>query len=184
MAGTAANADVWEGADVYVAPVGTTAPTTTTGSLNVAFKAVGLLSDAEGLIKGRSQDTNDLSAWGYGVVRTTKKNHKRTFQVTLLEDSDIVFGLVNPGSTSATTSGVTTRTVKRPTTDTRAWVFELKDGTVTKRIVVPKGEVTEVADVKLADDDFESKQITITAYADSSGVFYIELTDLAGAAVS
>lgn len=182
MAGSAANADVWEGADVYVAPIGTTLPDDLITPLDAAFKPIGLLSDADGLLKQRSQDTKDLSAWGKGNVRSTKKNHKRMFQVTALEDNDVVFGLANPGSTSAAVGGVTTRTVKRPRTDPRAYVFELTDGDTTKRIVVPRGEVTDVGEVKLIDEDFEATQLTVTAYAADDGTFYLEVTNNAGAA--
>lgn len=181
MAGSAANLDIWQGADVYAGAIGTAAPIDVTTSLNVAFKAVGLLSN-DGLTLAMSEDTTDLTAWGVGVVRTSKRNHKRTFQVTCLEDNLTVFGLVNPGSTSVFATPLTTRTVKAPVANPMAWVFQLTDGAaITKRIYVPRGEVTDVADITYADSSLEAKQLTITVYGAADGTLYQEFTNNVGA---
>ncbi len=176
MAGDTANPRLWEGADFYTAPVGSTAPTDTTTALAAAWKAAGLLSE-DGASESRDQDSSDLYAWGGKLVRTTKSKHKRQIKVTCLEENLVVYGLVNPNSTAATTTGVTTRTVKVPKADPRAFLLELKDGAITKRRVIPKGEVTEVGEVTLSDSELQAFELTITIYPSSTDVLYLDITD-------
>jgi hypothetical protein len=161
---------------VYVAPVGSTAPTNITGAWDAAWDALGLLSE-DGMTESRDQDSTDLYAWGGILVRTIRSKHKRTFTVTALEDNPVVWQLVNPGSSANTTTGVTTRDVYVPTVDPRAFGFELVDGDITKRIVVPKGEVVEVGDVTYSDSEMNMKELTINVYPASDGLLYREITD-------
>lgn len=182
MAGNTDNPRVWLNADVYAGPVGTTAPTDTTTALNVAFEALGLLSE-DGASMSSDQDSTDMWAWGGILVRTIRSKNKKTFKVTALEDNPVVFGLVNPGSSAVTATGTTTRTIKTPTANPQAFVIELTDGTVKKRIVIPKGEVSEVAEVTLSDTEMTAYELTISIYAASDGTQYLEITDDAQAVV-
>ncbi len=176
MAGDTANPRVWVNADVYTAPVGTTAPTDVTAAWSAAWKALGLLSE-DGMTEGRDEDTTDHFAWGGILVRTTRSKHKRTIKVTALEDNVTVFGLVNPGSTWVTASGVTTRTVKVPTPNIRAFGIERGDGTVKARRAIPRGEVIEVGDIESTDADMTMVELTINVYPDSSGVLWYDITN-------
>ncbi|MGO4630495.1 hypothetical protein AB4225_06060 [Streptomyces sp. 2RAF24] len=176
MAGDTDNPRLWQGADLYAAPVGTTAPTDITTALAAAWLPVGLLSE-DGASESRDQDTNDFYAWGGVLVRTTKSKHKRQIKVTCLEDNLVVFGLVNPGSTATTTGGVTTRTVKVPKADPRAFVLELRDGDVTQRRAIPKGEVESVGEVALSDSALTAYELTITIYPAADGTLYLDITD-------
>lgn len=177
MSGDVANPRVWTGCDAYVGPLGTTAPTDITTALNAAFLPFGLLSE-DGLTETRAQDTTDFYAWGGIYVRTVRSKFKRQIKITALEDNPVVWGLVNPGSTSATATGITTRTVKSPSgSNPQAFVLQLVDGTVTTRRVIPKGEVIEVADVKLSDTDMSAYELTINVYSDGSGVLYKDITN-------
>lgn len=182
MAGDTANPRIWLGADVYVAPVGTTAPTDTTTPLDAGFLPIGLLHE-DGMTMSRDEDVTDHYAYGSKLIRTTRQKHKRTLKVTALEDNVAVFGLANPGSTASTTTGTTTRVVMVPTSNPQAFVFELVDGDVTKRLVVPRGEVTEVGDMTISDSEICSQELTITVYAASDGELFREITDDAQADV-
>lgn len=175
--GDTENPRIWVNADVYVAPVGTAGPTDIATGLNAAFEALGLLSE-DGMTEGREQEQTDHYAHGGILVRTTKSKHKRTMVVTALEDNPVVFKLANPGSTAASVGGVTTRTVKIPNQpDPRAFVLELVDGDVTRRRHIPRGEVTEVGEVTIADDEMEMHELTITIYPDANDVLYYDITD-------
>lgn len=182
MAGDTDNPRLWEGADLYVAPVGSTAPTDIAGALDEAWLAAGLLSE-DGASESRDQDSTDHYAWGGKLVRTTKSKHKRTIKVTCLEDNLTVFGLVNPGSTATTTGGVTTRKIKIPKTDPRGFLLELRDGEITKRRILPKGEVSEVGEVTLSDSALQAFELTITIYPAADDTLYIDITDDPQAAV-
>ncbi|MFJ8760847.1 hypothetical protein [Streptomyces cyaneofuscatus] len=182
MAGDTDNPRLWEGADFYAAPVGSTAPTTVAGALDEVWEAVGLLSE-DGASETRDQDSTDHYAWGGKLIRTTRSKHKRTIKITCLEDNLVVFGLVNPGSTASTTGGVTTRVVKVPKTDPRAFLLHLTDGEIGKRRVFPKGEVSEVGEVTLSDSALQAYELTITVYPTADGVLYHDITDDPQAAV-
>src|SRR4051812_14407091 len=110
MAGDPANPRIWVNAKVLVAPVGTTAPTDIATAWSATWKDLGLLFE-DGMTETRDQDSNDFYSWGGGLVRSQRAKHKRTFKVTALEDNLVVWGLVNPGSSAASTTGITTRTV-------------------------------------------------------------------------
>lgn len=176
MSGDTDNPRVWLNADVLVADVGTTAPTNIAGAWDTGWETLGLLSE-DGLVQSRDEDVTDYHAWGGILIRTVRSKHKRTFKVTALEDNPVVFGLVNPGSEATIDTGVTTRTVKVPTSDPRAFGFETVDGGITRRIVVPRGEVVEVGDVTSSDSEMEMKELTINVYPDDDGVLFLEITD-------
>ena len=174
--GDIANPRIWTDADVYVADVGSTAPTDTATAWAAAWEAVGLLSE-DGLSEARDDDETDHFAYGSILVRTTRSKHKRTMVVTVLEDNPVVFDLVNPGSTAATATGTTTRTVKVPQPNPKAFGLELRDGDVTMRRVIPRGEAFVSADVEVTDSAMRQYELTINVYPAADGTLYIELTD-------
>ncbi len=174
MAGDIANPRIWLGADVYVAPVGSTAPVDVTTAYAAAWVPLGLLSE-DGMTENREDDKTDHYDWTGLLVRTTRSKHKRTFRVTALEDNKTVWALANPGSTATSVSPLTTRTVKLPIPDPRAFSFELKDGAITKRLLVAKGEVTEVGDVVYSAEEMTMKELTISVYPSAAFVLYTEI---------
>ena len=174
MAGDTNNPRIWLGADVYVAPVGSTAPVDVSTAWAAAWVALGLLSE-DGMTETRNDDVTDHHAWGNILVRTVRSKHKRTFQVTALEDNKTVWAVANPGSTATSVSPLTTRTVKVPTTDPRAFGFELRDGGITKRIAVPRGEILEIGATVYNESDIAMKELTVTVYPSAAGVLYTEL---------
>lgn len=177
MAGDTDNARIWVNADVYVAPVGSTAPTGVSAPLDAAFDALGLLAE-DGMTESREEEVTDHHAYGGVLVRTTRSKHKRTMTVTALENNPVVYDLVNPGSTAVTATGVTTRTVVVPTSpNPKAFVLELVDGDVTNRRVIPRGEVTAVGDVTFDDNELQGYELTITIYPASDGTLYKDITD-------
>lgn len=176
MPGEIENPRIWANADVYTADVGTTAPTDVAAAWGAGWEPLGLLSE-DGMTEGREEDSTDLYAWGGVLVRTIRSRHKRTLTVTALESNATVFGLVNPGSTVTTTDGLTTREIRIPERDPRAFGVELRDGDIVKRRLVPRGEVVAVGEVTASDSAMEMFELTINIYPDSDGVLYIELTD-------
>ena len=176
MAGDTDNPRIWQTGDVYVAAVGSTMPTDIASALNAAFDAVGLLGE-DGLTEAREDEQQDHYAWGGILVRTTKSKHKRQFTFTCLEETAVVMGLWNPGSIMSVSGGVTTTEVHVPSADPRAWVVEIVDGDYTKRIAIPRAEVTEWGDVTYSESEMAMRELTVTVYPDSSGVLFDEITD-------
>lgn len=181
------NPRIWLNADVWVGPLDATAPTNVTTAMSTVdsdWQALGLLSQDDGMTETRDQDSTDHYAWGNILVRNTRSKIKFSFQVTALEDNPVVFDLVYPGSTDVTNLGVTTRTVKVPTVNRRSFCFELVDGTIINRRYIAVGEVTEVADISINDNEMAGKQLTITVYPDASGVVWKDITNDPQAAVA
>lgn len=176
MAGNTANPRVWVGATVFTAVLGSTAPTDVTTAWAAAWKDLGLIGE-DGISHAREQDQDDKYAHGGILVRTVRSKFKRTFTVVALEDTPAVFDLLNPGSTAATVTGLTTRAVKKPTVDPRAFGIELIDGTVTKRYVVPRAEVTDVGETTFDDTELQAVEFTVTVYPSAAGLFYNEITN-------
>lgn len=177
MSGDTDNPRIWLEGDIYVAPVGSAAPTNTSTALAAGWEPLGLLSE-DGLTETIADDVTDHYSWGGILVRTTRSKHKRSFSVTVLEETAIVMGLWNPGSImSGPTAGVTTTDVYVPGPDPRAFVFEVVDGDITKRIYVPRGEVTGRGDVVYSETQMAMRELTISVYPDSTGLLYKEITD-------
>ncbi|AUG87277.1 major tail protein [Streptomyces phage Rowa] len=175
MSGNVNNPRLWEGADLWTAPVATALPASLDDAMTSAptWKAVGLLSE-DGASESRDEDSTDFYAWGGKLIRTKRSKHKRTITVTCLEDNLVVFGLVNPGSTVTTAGGTNTRTVKIPKSDKRSFVLELHDGDITRRRHIPQGEVTAVGEVTLSEADLQAFELTITIYPTSDDVLYVD----------
>lgn len=177
MSGDTSNPRIWEGADAYVAALGATPPDDVSTAWPASWSALGLLSE-DGASESREQDTADHFAWGGIHVRTTRSKFKRSMKITCLEDNLTVFGLVNPGSTTATDeTGLTTRVVKNPSLDPRAFGLETRDGLITRRRLIPHGEVVEVGEVSLSDSEMTAFELTIMIYPDAESVLYTDLTD-------
>lgn len=175
MAGSAANAALWTNADVYIAPVGSTEPTDVTTAWAVAWEAVGLLDGEEGFTETREEESNDFYAWGGLLVKRTKSKHKRTIKFVALEDNDVVFDLINPGSTRTTTLGVTTSTVKVPSGAEFAIAFETYDGDTKIRRICKRAEVQEVGEVKSSESGLTVYEVTVLLYPESNGTLYKDI---------
>ena len=175
--GDTSNPRIWEGATIYVAPVGTARPTDVTTAWSGTWKDVGVLHDETGMIESSSETTNDYYAWGGILVRTTRSKEKRTIKFAMLEDTAVVFGLVNPGSVTWTSGGTTVRTVKVRNTDKRAFGIETTDGSTVRRRVIPSGEVIEVADISHGEDKMTMYEVTVSVYPDAHGVLWYDLSN-------
>ena len=57
------------------------------------------------------------------------------------------------------------------------WVLSVEDGDHLMRVVIPSGQVTERGDITYANEDAVSREVTLTAYPDTSDVkAYVYLT--------
>lgn len=151
---------------VAVAPKGSTMPTDL-GALDVAFDELGWLS-TDGVAVGRKTEAKEFYGFQGGtLVRTKRTSKKDSFKFQCLEETAITLGLMYPGSTSATASGVTTITVPEGiAADERAWVVTFIDDDVTKRYAIPRGEVVESADIVHKNDEMTIYEFTVNIYGE------------------
>lgn len=130
---------------VFIAPLGTTLPTTIAASLNAAFKSVGFISE-DALVESLDITTERLRAWQRPVgIRTLTTEVAWTFQFSMMETSPLVLDLyygLDDGSSVA--GGVATTAIKAfPQSIARAMVIEIEDGDVTTRYAIPSVEIGE-----------------------------------------
>lgn len=161
---------------IFCAPTGTTLPTDTTTTLDVAFKAMGYASD-DGVVNTNSPSVENIKAWGGDIVATPQTEKPDTWKVKLIEvlNEDVLkvmYGSTNVTGTLAT--GITVGATSQDASE-NAWVFDMvMRGGAAKRVVLPKATITEVGDITYKDDEVVGYEITLTAMPDSSGKTHYE----------
>jgi hypothetical protein len=175
MSGDTANTAIWTGADVYIAPAGTAGPTDVTTPWPAGWNAAGLLDGDEGFTLGRDEESGEFYAWGGILFAKTKSKHKRTIKFVAVEDNDVVFQLVNPGSDRTLAAGVTTSTVKVPLSNDFAIGFETRYGTKIQRRIVDRATVEEIDEIKESETDPTVFGITTVIYPAADGTLYTEI---------
>lgn len=165
------------GGAIFVAPVGTTLPESTSASLNTAFKNLGYIS-TDGVTNSNSMSSNDVKAWGGNTVLNTQTDKPDTFKFKLLEVLNVdvlktVYGSSNVTENSA--SGEIEITANAEELTEMSWVIDmvLRKGTK-KRIVIPSAKVSAIADIVYKDDDAVAYDTTISAVPDEDGNSHYE----------
>ena len=161
-----------EAGAVYVGPKGTTAPEGLAAPA-VGFVEIGWISE-DGVDEALEQNSEVFRAWqGAKVVRRKVTSSDRTFKFQALEENLATHGLKYRGQAPTVATGVATTTVKNQTAqDTRAWVFDLVDGGVTKRFVIPAGDYTMTGSIQYKGDSMTIHEFEVTPIGD-----YTEVTN-------
>jgi hypothetical protein len=175
MAGDTKETALWEGADVYIAPINSIGPADLVTEWGVDWSPVGLLDGEAGFVHARDADTSEHYAWGGVLYKRSKSKHKRTVQFSALEDNDVVFGIVNPGSTRSVTAGVRTSTIKVPTTGQFAIGMEVREGEKVKRRWAKVAEMEEVSDITESETDPTVYEITAVIFPESDSTIWHEM---------
>ena len=156
------------GGAVSSAVLGTTLPTNAKDTLDAAFKTLGYISE-DGLTNENSPESEEVKAWGGQTVLSSQTDKKDTFKFKLIEGLNIdvlkeVYGKDNVTGTLAT--GIT---VKANASELPEHVLVidmiLKNGSV-KRIVIPRGKVSEIGEIGYKDGEPVGYELTITALPD------------------
>lgn len=152
---------------LYVAPVGTTLPTTLTGTLNAAFEALGYAD--EGITVQPEASFQEIPAWqSRSPVRVEEVS--RTIKVTApsmqfnRSTIEVYFG---GGTWTSIESGAAVSYAPPvPGTVTKwAAVLEAVDGDVNYRYVFERMMLSEVAEIAHRKDAASKLQVTLTALA-------------------
>lgn len=159
----------------FTGPAGTALPTTEATALNAALHLLGYISDA-GVTQHIANSTTDIVAWGGDTVRKIVTTEDVTFDFTMIETNAesqrAYYGSDNVTVTAATVSAGEKLAieVRSGVLPIQPWVFELKDGARTGRIVVPLAQVSSRGDIAYVDNSAISYPTTLAAYPDGDGV--------------
>ena len=165
------------GGAASVAPLGSALPNDAVSELDKAFKGLGYIGE-NGLVNNNSPEHEEIKAWGGDVVLTPQSGKLDTFTFKLIEALNLdvlktVYGEKNvTGDSVATGIQVTANGKEQPSA---VWIFDMiLRGDIPKRIVVPSGSVTEIAEITYADNDVIGYEITINAEPDDKGNTHYE----------
>ena len=168
MANTQANVSTGKPAitgAIYRAPLGTSLPTDATSTLNSAFKCLGYVSE-DGLTNSNTASTEQIKAWGGDIVAQPQTEKPDTFAATFIEamNEDVLKTTYGDSNVSgALSTGLTVRANSKEL-PVSAYVCDMILGTNYKRIVIARGQVTEVGDIEYKDDSVIGYPLTITAF--------------------
>lgn len=154
---------------VWVAPKGTTGPTDLAAP-GVGFVEVGWIDEDSGVDIERSEDVAEFKAWQGGTtLRKKVTSVEDTFSFVCTEENAVTLGLYYKGVTATTATGVDTFAITdQAKTDERAWVIDFVDDTITKRYVIPVGEVTGRETISHKNSEMTLYSFTVTIYGDYS----------------
>lgn len=172
------NVRIFDGEDsaVYVAAKGTTGPTDLSAPAS-PFAEIGWISE-DGVDETVTQSSQTFRAWQGGeIVRSKVTQADASFRFQALEYNLVTHGLKYRGQTPEVTgvgeAAVAKTTVTDQTAqDTRAWVFDMIDGDVTKRYVIPAGDYTMSGSIQHRSSGLTIYEFTVTPVGD-----YFEYTN-------
>lgn len=159
---------------VLIGTSGASLPTTAVAA-TTGFTALGYVGD-DGLSENADRTTDKIKAWGGDIVKVVQTQFSLTYQFTLYEtlNANVLKAIYGSANVATAAPGVSTGTLQSVAVNGAAlprlpWIFDMKDGLAKIRVVLPAGQITAVGEIKYDDGGVIGYQVTVEAFADSSG---------------
>lgn len=160
---------------------GVTIPVTCTEDLDTDLKCLGYVSD-DGVSHSMENSDDGIKAWGGDTVLVPDLDRTDDFTFTLLEvmNEEVLKAVFVDGNvtvTAATSSApksiaIASNSAVQPDC---VWVIDMiMQGGNPKRVVIPKGVITEIGEITYKDDEAVGYEITVRGKADASGNTHYE----------
>lgn len=165
MALVAENVRIGTTGNLYIAPLGTAAPTDVKTPLPAAWKDLGYFS-ADGVTESWSDSTSNIVAWQNAVVvRTVVTESVGTLALQMIETNVRTLEAFYKGSkVTAGEAGEFKLDVIPIKAGASAFVLDWFDGDIATRIFVANGEVTARGDITYVNGSAVGYPITISTY--------------------
>lgn len=159
---------------VLVGPTSATMPTSTSATAT-GFTSVGHISDG-GVERSIKKDSTVVKAWGGGIVAVVNQGITETFKFKMIDiENTQALGLVFD-SVNTSNSEIVSKIGDGSDTPKAFVIDTILTGNSAKRIVIPKGVVTDIGNITYKDSEVLGYEVTITAIEDSSGFTSYEYT--------
>lgn len=135
------------GGRVFIAPVGSTAPTDTTTAWDAAFKDLGYTTE-DGVVLRPNLAVTDITAWqSFEPVRRIVTGRGLTVAFTLLQMTREALQLAFNGGAFTGTTTVTYEPGEAGDIYERMLGVEAVDGDKVVRLVIPRVDISDVGDI-------------------------------------
>lgn len=158
----ATNVEVAVTGAVYLAPLGTTLPTSSDAALDAAFRDVGYISE-DGVTETPEEDTQEIRAWQNGdIVRRLLTSHEVQYGFTMIELNEVSLEAYY-GNYAAGVVRVKGQPLPR-----QCMVIDVIDEGQLRRRVAPVAQVVERGEVSLTNSEATGLEVTVSCYPDAS----------------
>ncbi len=168
------------GGRLMVAPKGTVAPVDSQAAWGQGWIDLGYIAE-DGLGIKPESETKDVTAWqSLFPVRKIVTGRKLTFSCALEQWNRETLPLAFGGGAPVAGAGAGEARYDLPhdgAIDERAFGIEWQDGAKAYRVIVPRGLVTDVGEIKLARGAASALQVTFEAEGDDNGIGYLLTND-------
>lgn len=150
-------------------------PTDPTTDLSEDYICLGFVSE-DGLTNGRSSESQDFKDWNGNIIYSSLTSQDDTFNFTLVEvlNVDVLKTIYGDDNVTVNDDGGIDVKVTASDLPACAWVIETVLNGKAKRIVIPNGKVSEVADVEYKADSLMGYDTTVKAAPDANGYTHYE----------
>ena len=156
---------------IYMAPAGTTPPTSSVSSLASAFKPLGYISE-DGVTNSNSPSSTAIKAWGGDTVYVTNDGRPDDWKfkaIEYLREDVLKLAWGDDNVSGDLSSERTIKTNNKPLGEHVFVIDMVHRNGVLERIVIPKGTMTAVGDIVYKNTDVTGLDFTVSGAPDSSG---------------